>query len=96
MRFDDWHGERGFDGRRDDLLQRLAAVTSARDLAALPRNDLAASPLSEEILRLGAFRADVTGAGPAVYGLFEDEPVARRAAGSLRGLGPSWLARPVA
>jgi hypothetical protein len=46
-------------------------------------------------VRLGAFRADVTGAGPAVYGLFEDEPAARRAVSSLHRIGPTWLSRPV-
>ena len=35
-----------------------------RDLAALPPNDLASSPLADELRALGAFRADVTGAGP--------------------------------
>ena len=94
--FDQREGERGFEGRRDDLLRALESVRRARDLAALPPNDLESSPLSAELIRLGACRADVSGAGPAVYALFEDEPVARRAAGSLRRAGPSWLARPVA
>jgi 4-diphosphocytidyl-2-C-methyl-D-erythritol kinase len=94
--FDERKGERGFEGRRDEFFRLLQSVERAHDLAALPSNDLASSALSAELIRLGAFRADVTGAGPAVYGLFEDEPVARRAAGSLRRVGPSWLARPVA
>jgi 4-diphosphocytidyl-2-C-methyl-D-erythritol kinase len=93
--FDERAGEPGFERRRDHLLQALESVAGARDLAGLPPNDLAWSALSEELVRLGAFRADVTGAGPAVYGLFEDEPAARRAAGSLRRVGPTWLARPV-
>ena len=33
---------------------------------ASPANDLADSPLSARLLELGAFRADVSGAGPAV------------------------------
>ena len=78
-------GERGQDrrvqvgghdvaARTDTLAQRLeatlAAVRRPRDLTALPPNDLASSPLAADLLRLGAFRADVSGAGPIVYGLF--------------------------
>ena len=47
-----------------------AGATAPRDLAALPPNDLASSPLAAELLAAGAFRADVSGAGPTVYGLF--------------------------
>ena len=52
----------------------------------LPPNDLASSPLATELLRLGAFRADVSGAGPAVYGLFHHRRHCRR---RLRALRPS-------
>jgi 4-diphosphocytidyl-2-C-methyl-D-erythritol kinase len=94
-RFDDGRGYEGFDERSAELRQVLEGVEVARDLSRLPRNDLAYSPLSDELLRLGAFRADVTGAGPAVYGLFEDEPAARRAVASLHRVGPTWLSRPL-
>ncbi len=94
-RFDERGGAAGFDERRAALLETLAAVERSRDLAALPRNDLASSPLSDELERLGAFRADVSGAGPAVYGLFETEDDAERAARELRGAGRTWLTRPV-
>jgi 4-diphosphocytidyl-2-C-methyl-D-erythritol kinase len=93
--FDERRGSEGFDERRNELLRVLEQVYEPADLARLPHNDLASSTLSEELRRLGAFRADVTGAGPAVYGLFEDEPAARRAAAALRRVGPTWLARPV-
>ena len=43
---------------------------------------------AEELRRLGAFRADVSGAGPAVYGLFADEATAEAASGRVEGLGP--------
>jgi 4-diphosphocytidyl-2-C-methyl-D-erythritol kinase len=89
--FDARDGADGFGERRALLLDALAA----RDLASLPPNDLASSPVSAELSRLGAFRADVTGAGPAVYGLFEDEAAARRAAAELAGEGRTWLARPL-
>lgn len=94
-RFDDRRGYEGFDERRAELRRVLEGADVARDLSHLPANDLAWSSLSDEFVRLGAFRADVTGAGPAVYGLFEDEPTARRAVASLHGVGPSWLSRPL-
>ena len=61
---------------------------------ALPPNDLASSSLSAELVALGAFRADVSGAGPAVYALFEDGAHARgRAADSARR-GETWVTAP--
>jgi 4-diphosphocytidyl-2-C-methyl-D-erythritol kinase len=89
--FDAREGAAGFEQRRAVLLDRLAAG----DLARLPANDLASSSISAELSRLGAFRADVTGAGPAVYALFEGEADARRAAAALARLGRTWIARPV-
>jgi 4-diphosphocytidyl-2-C-methyl-D-erythritol kinase len=94
-RFDERDGAAGFEERRSDLLRALARVEHAADLAKLPGNDLATSPLEPELAALGAFRADVTGAGPMVYGLFEQERMAERAAESLEDRGRTWLARPV-
>ena len=65
-----------------------------RDLAALPANDLASSPLADELRAHGAFRADVTGAGPAVYGLFHHKRHAAAAQRALKGAGDSWLTAP--
>jgi hypothetical protein len=48
----------------------VAHAGRTADLASLPPNDLARSPHSSRLRELGAFRADVSGAGPAVYGLF--------------------------
>jgi 4-diphosphocytidyl-2-C-methyl-D-erythritol kinase len=84
----------GFDDRRRRLLQALRAVHEPAGLAGLPRNDLASSPLAEELERRGAFRADVTGAGPAVYGLFEDDRDVCAAATELSGHGAVWVCRP--
>jgi len=84
----------GFAERRETLLDGLAHVNRPRDLAALPPNDLVSSPLAETIRAVGAFRADVSGAGPALYGLFHhrrDADVAKR---SLRRLGRTWLTAP--
>jgi 4-diphosphocytidyl-2-C-methyl-D-erythritol kinase len=94
-RFDERGGAEGFAARRDAMLSMLDQAVTAADLAALPRNDLASSPLANELERLGSFRADVSGAGPAVYGLFEDHAAAEKAARELRSQGTTWLTRTI-
>jgi 4-diphosphocytidyl-2-C-methyl-D-erythritol kinase len=93
--FDARGGEAGFGERRDALRQALGAVRTASDLAALPRNDLASSPIAAELVAHGAFRADVTGAGPVAYGLFRGEEDAARAASALADRAQTWVTRPV-
>ncbi len=88
--FDDRDGAAGYDERRASVLGALAAG----DLAGLPRNDLSCSPLADELRGLGAFRADVSGAGPAVYALFEDEGAAAAAGERLAGRGRVWIVSP--
>jgi 4-diphosphocytidyl-2-C-methyl-D-erythritol kinase len=92
--FDERNGAEGWDDRRAALLDALGGVTRPRDLAALPANDLASSPLADELIALGAFRADVSGAGPTVYGLFHHEAPAKAAKRALRGAGRTWLTAP--
>jgi len=92
--FDRRDGAVGFEERRAALLAALAEVRRPRELAALPANDLARSPLCDELVALGAFRADVSGAGPAVYGLFHHRDRARAAQRALDGAGESWLTAP--
>jgi 4-diphosphocytidyl-2-C-methyl-D-erythritol kinase len=92
--FDRRHGEHGFDERREALAQAVRATTTLADLARLPANDLASSPLADELRTLGAFRADVTGAGPVVYGLFESDDGASAAARALEGRATTWVANP--
>jgi 4-diphosphocytidyl-2-C-methyl-D-erythritol kinase len=92
--FDERDGPRGFHARRAELVEALAAVRRPRDLAALPPNDLAESPLAAELRDLGAFRADVTGAGPAVYGLFLHGDKARAAETRISPKGRTWLTAP--
>jgi 4-diphosphocytidyl-2-C-methyl-D-erythritol kinase len=92
--FDARHGPAGYAERRALLLERLAEVESPRDLARLPPNDLASSPLSEALIAAGAFRADVSGAGPTVYGLFADRTAAEAGKRSLSRRGRTWLATP--
>ena len=84
----------GFAERRARVFEAAARARSARDLADLPPNDLASSPLAAELLAAGAFRADVSGAGPAVYGLFADRAEAERAASELGHLGRTWVSDP--
>jgi 4-diphosphocytidyl-2-C-methyl-D-erythritol kinase len=92
--FDARSGERGYEERRASLLDALARVKRPRDLAALPSNDLASSRLAEELVALGAFRADVTGAGPMVYALFLHGHQARAAQKKMSPEGRSWLTAP--
>jgi len=92
--FDDRRGAAGFAERRQALLDALTAAERPRDLAALPPNDLASSPLAEAFRAAGAFRADVSGAGPALYGLFRQRRDADAARRALRRLGRTWLAAP--
>jgi 4-diphosphocytidyl-2-C-methyl-D-erythritol kinase len=92
--FDAREGPLGYDERRAQLLAALGRVRRPRDLAALPPNDLAASPLAERLFALGAFRADVTGAGPTVYGLFHHEAAAVAARRTVAAVGRAWITIP--
>lgn len=93
-RFDERNGECGWEKRRAALEEALARVARPRELAALPPNDLASSPVAADLVRLGAFRADVTGAGPAVYGLFQHRRHAETARRALGARGRTWLTVP--
>jgi 4-diphosphocytidyl-2-C-methyl-D-erythritol kinase len=92
--FDERDGAKGFRNRRAALRRTLDEVARAGDLARLPPNDLASSPLAAELLELGAFRADLTGAGPVVYGLFQHLETARQARATLEGRGRTWVTVP--
>jgi 4-diphosphocytidyl-2-C-methyl-D-erythritol kinase len=92
--FDRRDGSVGFEGRRAQLDRALPEVRRPRDLAALPPNDLASSPLAEDLLALGSFRADVSGAGPTVYGLFHHREQAAAAERALRAHGRTWITVP--
>jgi 4-diphosphocytidyl-2-C-methyl-D-erythritol kinase len=98
-RFDELDGGGGFAERKQDLLAALASAQRPRDFAALPPNDLAEAAgrpeLVEELGAHGAFRADVSGAGPAVYGLFHRRATAVAAARRLRRAARVWVAAPV-
>ena len=97
-RFDDLGGSDGFEERREHVLSALACCRRPRDLAALPPNDLpeaAGRPPILEILPARAFRADVSGAGPAVYALVHHLRDARAAARRVRPRARAWVTAPV-
>jgi 4-diphosphocytidyl-2-C-methyl-D-erythritol kinase len=87
-------GEHGYAERRAALLGALDGVERPPDLAALPPNDLASSALADELRALGAFRADVSGAGPTVYGLFTRRDAADAAKRVLERRGRVWVCVP--
>ena len=93
-RFDARGGDHGFEQRFRALREALPRIQRPRDLAQLPPNDLADSPLAGELRRLGAFRADVTGAGPTVYGLFLHRADAGDAERRLTTVGRTWITAP--
>jgi 4-diphosphocytidyl-2-C-methyl-D-erythritol kinase len=99
-RFDELGGGAGFAGRKEALLDVLAAVSRPRHFAGFPPNDLARAAAGEaglagDLLAAGAFRADLSGAGPAVYGLFHRLEPAKAAARGLRRRARTWVAAPV-
>ncbi len=93
--FDARSGADGFVKRAAVFHGALASVATASDLAKLPPNDLVSSANAHELQVAGAFRADVSGAGPTVYGLFDRVDDANRAAARLAFLGHTLVTRPV-
>lgn len=92
--FDERGGAAGFAERAGALHSALSAIERPRDLTTLPPNDLASSLHTDRVRAEGAFRADVSGAGPAVYGLFDDVGDADRARRALGHLGATWVTKP--
>ena len=93
--FDERGGEDGFLQRAGAFRRALESIADAHDLARLPTNDLASSALSRELVAAGAFRADVSGAGPVVYGLFDHADAAVSAASGLAHAGRTIVTRPL-
>jgi 4-diphosphocytidyl-2-C-methyl-D-erythritol kinase len=92
--FDARGGGEGFSARAAGFRDALGRVRVARDLAGLPSNDLMSSVHAEVLQAEGAFRADVSGAGPMVYGLFDDRQAAERARDAVAQIGSCWIANP--
>jgi 4-diphosphocytidyl-2-C-methyl-D-erythritol kinase len=93
--FDARAGASGFAERAASLRAAVTHLETARDLAKLPSNDLVSSPIAHELEAAGAFRSDVSGAGPTVYGLFERAEAATRASESLAHAGRTYVTRPL-
>jgi 4-diphosphocytidyl-2-C-methyl-D-erythritol kinase len=87
-------GTVGFAERRERVAAVAGSAARPRDLTALPRNDLASSPLAVELEALGAFRSDVSGAGPTVYALFHHRAAAEAAARAIRPVARVWITVP--
>ena len=98
-RFDESSSANGYAERRAALAEAIAEVRRPRDFGAFPPNDLALAAgrprLVDELLEHGAFRADVSGAGPAVYGLFHHQGAAKDAARHMRLAARTWVVAPV-
>jgi len=94
--FDERGGGEALAGRMASFRRVVERLSRPEDLGALPPNDLVSSPLAERLRAMGAFRADVSGAGPTVYGLFERKDAADAAAEELGEVGRTIVARPVA
>jgi 4-diphosphocytidyl-2-C-methyl-D-erythritol kinase len=98
-RFDELGAGAGFEDRREAVLAALESCRRPRDLARLPANDLAVAAggtaLPKVLREAGAFRSDVTGAGPAVYALFHHRRDAEMAARRLPSATRTWIVAPV-
>jgi 4-diphosphocytidyl-2-C-methyl-D-erythritol kinase len=92
--FDERDGASGWEERAARFTETVQSVERPRDFANLPPNDLARSPLTDQLKTLGAFHADVSGAGPSVYGLFHHRTHAERAHRALRTAARTWLTAP--
>jgi len=93
--FDERSGAYDFPERAAAFHRALESIAYPRDLVRLPANDLASSAISSELTAAGAFRADVSGAGPVVYGLFDEVAAAAEAASGLAHAGRTIVTRPL-
>lgn len=93
--FDELGGPAGYGERRARVLEVVSSCSRPADLASLPPNDLAPASaptiLTETLAAAGAFRSDVSGAGPAVYGLFHEREQALGAQSSLPADTQTWV-----
>ena len=99
-RYDALGGGPGFEERRADLLRALgggaqAEPTSRASRPTISRRRPVPRRSRPSCAPAGAFRADVSGAGPAVYGLFQSRAEARSAARRLGRRTRTWMAAAV-
>ena len=89
-------GADGFDERRARLSATLGRGPARRATSRRSRRTTSRPRRSRNELRaLGAFRADVSGAGPAVYGLFLHRAQAAAAERDLRASARTWSRFPL-
>ncbi len=60
----------------------------------LPRRYAEVFVIKNELLELGAMAASMTGSGPTVFGIFQDQETAAQAAGALSKQYAAYLCRP--
>ena len=83
----------GFDGSGEAELLEALARSACRSRAAPAQRSRGVAALAAA-LDAGAFRADVSGAGPCVYGLFADRAEAERRLEHSRARG-TWVTAPL-
>ena len=95
--FDARNGAEGFAARRTALLEALADVRRPRDLARLPPNDLAASPLADRLKEAGALLSAPMSAAPVSASTVSSASAAGRSAAALapKRAGRTWVTPPV-
>ena len=83
-----------FEAVRGDLIRGVHTVRTVADVAVLVANDLEPAVLAlrpelaatlDQLRAGGALAAAVSGSGPTVFGIFEDDAAARAAAGPIEG-----------
>ena len=93
--FDERDGAQGWEDRRATRSSRRSPPCGARAiLPPCPRTTSLPRRWPPSCSGLGAFRADVSGAGPTVYGLFHHRRHAEAARRSLRSAARTWLTVP--
>ena len=94
-RFDELGGERRLRGAARAARSTRSRASRVRATSPRCRRTISRRRRSPSELRaLGAFRADVSGAGPAVYGLFQHARDAAAASARLRASGATWVTAP--
>ena len=95
-RFDDRAGADGWKSTRRSAAERARCASGGPATSRRSRRTTSRHRRSRlSSVRLGAFRADVSGAGPAVYGLFHHRRHAGAARRALRSAARTWLTVPV-
>ena len=92
--FDVRRGANGFEQRATAFHRALESISDSRDLASF-RPTISPRRRSRARSATPGISPDVSGAGPVVYGLFEREEDAARAAAELTQVGRTLVTRPL-